>query len=153
LYVREVHTARDGVDYVEGTIGYRALKPEFIHKLITRARDERLVYLAVHNHESDLSVAFSQIDLDSHERGYPALLQISRGVPVGALVMGRRSMQADLWTASGERHELDYATVVGQTIHRLRPKPGNLEGELTTEDYDRQVRMFGRSGQHELARC
>ena len=39
--VREVHLAREGVDYVEGKIGHRALTPTFIHRLITRARDER----------------------------------------------------------------------------------------------------------------
>jgi hypothetical protein len=153
LYIREVHIALDGVDYVEGQIGYRALKPEFIHRLITRARDERLVYLAVHNHGSDESVEFSQIDLDSHERGYPALLQISRGIPVGALVVGNSSMQADLWISRDERCELEQAVIVGETIRRLTPHPRTVDGELPTEDYDRQVRMFGLTGQRELARC
>ena len=97
--VRELHLAVDGVDYTDGKIGYRALHPKFIHRLITRARDEKLVYLAVHNHFGDYQVDFSQIDLDSHERGYPALLQISRGLPVGALVFGRRSVAADVWVS------------------------------------------------------
>src|SRR6266849_8713352 len=97
LHVREVHLAREGTDYVEGKIGYRALSPTFIHRLITRARDEKLAYIAVHNHNSDTHVAFSRIDLDSHELGYPALLQIARGMPVGALVVGHRSAQADMW--------------------------------------------------------
>ena len=74
LHVREVHLAEEGVDYVEGKIGYRALSPTFIHRLITRARDEKLAYLAVHNHGTDREVGFSHIDLQSHERGYPALL-------------------------------------------------------------------------------
>jgi hypothetical protein len=92
--IREVHCAIDGSDYVAGTHGYRALAPTFIHRMITRARDNGLAYLAVHNHASDLQVGFSSIDMESHERGYPALLQISRGLPVGALVFGRRSIQA-----------------------------------------------------------
>ena len=86
LYVREVHLAREGIDYVEGKIGYRALAPTFIHKMITRARDQQLVYLASHNHGSDREVAFSSIDLESHTRGYPALLQIAKGMPVGGMV-------------------------------------------------------------------
>src|ERR1700741_2893903 len=53
LTVREVHLAKDGIDYVAGKVGHRALTPQFIHGLITRARDERLVYLAVHNPGSD----------------------------------------------------------------------------------------------------
>jgi len=152
LHVREVHLAREGTDYVEGKIGYRALHPTFIHKLITRARDEKLAYLAVHNHASDLSVAFSQIDLDSHKRGYPALLQISKGIPVGALVFGRRSIEADVWLANGVRLGLAEAVVVGNTIQRLKPSPAK---KVTTVEstYDRQIKMFGKAGQAELANC
>src|SRR5689334_7188594 len=58
LLVREVHLAQEGSDYVQGKIGYRALSPMFIHRMVTRARDERLVYLAAHNHASDREVAF-----------------------------------------------------------------------------------------------
>jgi len=152
LLVREVHLAREGIDYVEGQIGYRALTPQFIHRCITRARDERLVYLAVHNHGSDQQVGFSRIDLESHQRGYPALLQIAKGMPVGALVLGRRSIQADIWVPGGGRLELDEAVVIGNTIHRFSPAP-----QICLTDpanvYDRQVRMFGKSGQARLASC
>lgn len=151
--VREVHLAQDGVDYVEGEIGYRALKPQFIHRLITRARDERLVYLAIHNHPmSDKSVDFSIIDLESHERGYPALLQITRGLPVGALVFGSSSAQADIWLPNGNRLTLRRAVVVGNTIERLTPSR-MLTSDNTSYVYDRQVRMFGIAGQNELAKC
>ena len=139
-------------DYVEGKIGYRALSPKFIHRLITRARDERLAYLAVHNHGSDREVGFSQIDYDSHERGYPALLQIARGMPVGALVFGTRSIQAELAPGrqtsgtrrSGRRREYDPAA------HAL----AKAEVSLT-----RQVTMIVRSecsvswARTELANC
>jgi hypothetical protein len=152
LHVREVHIAREGIDYVEGKVGYRALTPTFIHKLITRARDERLVYLAAHNHGSDRQVAFSGIDLESHERGYPALLQIAKGMPVGGLVFGQRSMEVDLWLPSGQRQALDEAVVVGNTIHRLTPSPRRHFPD-TADTHDRQLRMFGQAGQAELARC
>ena len=153
FHVREVHLAMEGTDYVKGKIGYRALHPTFIHRLITRARDEKLAYLAVHNHESDKSVGFSQIDMDSHERGYPALLQISRGVPVGAAVFGHRSMQVDVWIPGGSRLELDEATVVGSTIQRLNPSPRRSGAGHSLEQFERQVRMFGEDGQRELGRC
>jgi molybdopterin/thiamine biosynthesis adenylyltransferase len=152
LYVRELHIAREGVDYVEGKIGYRALVPTFIHRMITRARDERLVYLAVHNHASDREVAFSSIDLQSHERGYPALLQIAKGMPVGGLVFGHRSCQADLWLPSGQRLALEVAVVVGNTILRLSASPKRFVlGDI--DAHDRQLRMFGQAGQVELAQC
>jgi hypothetical protein len=152
LLAREIHLAREGIDYVEGKIGYRALAPRFIHRLITRARDERLAYLAVHNHESDESVGFSSIDLESHERGYPALLQISRGMPVGALVFGRRSVQADIWFPDGTRLTLSDAIVVGNTIRHLHSTPNRARTDQE-ENYDRQIRMFGRDGQTLLADC
>lgn len=147
--VREVHLAREGSDYVEGKVGYRALHPRFIHQMITRARDEKLAYLAVHNHHSDLSVGFSGIDMDSHELGYPALLQIARGMPVGALVFGKRSIESDIWMKDGERLSLRHATIVGQSIPRLYPspmRPANGEHDA----YERQLRMFGGDGQKRL---
>jgi len=152
LHVREVHLALEGIDYVEGKIGYRALSPKFIHRLITRARDARLVYLAVHNHGSDREVGFSSIDFDSHERGYPALLQIARGMPVGALVFGRRSIQADIWLPDGNRLDLDEAVVVGNTIQRLTPAP-KRELADAEDTYNRQIKMFGKAGQEQLVNC
>jgi hypothetical protein len=152
LHVREVHLAEEGSDYVEGSIGYRALAPKFIHRLITRSRDERLAYLAVHNHGTDREVGFSSIDFESHERGYPALLQISRGTPVGALVFGHRSLQADVWLADGGRLTLDEAVIVGNTIQRLTPSPTRSFAKAD-ESYDRQIRMFGKAGQGLLAKC
>jgi hypothetical protein len=152
LHVREVHVANEGVDYVEGKIGYRALAPKFIHRIITRSRDEKLAYLAAHNHASDREVGFSQIDLDSHERGYPALLQIAKGMPVGALVFGRRSVQADVWLPDGTRLDLDDAVVVGNTVQRLTPSVKRRPID-TSNSYDRQIRMFGKAGQAVLANC
>jgi len=152
LHVREVHLAEEGTDYIPGKIGYRALAPRFIHRLITRARDERLAYLAVHNHGSDHEVGFSSIDVDSHERGYPALLQIVRGMPVGALVFGQRSVQADVWLSNEKRLQIEHLTVIGNRIQHLTSARRRELGELP-DTYDRQIRMFGKRGQAELARC
>jgi hypothetical protein len=152
LLVREIHFAREGIDYVSGQYGYRALSPKFIHQCITRARDERLVYLAVHNHMSDRQVAFSYIDLESHQRGYPALLQIARGMPVGALVFGNRSVQADLWLPDGRRLELDSATVIGNRIQHFYPFLPYGTKKLA-DTYDRQIRLFGKAGQEKLSQC
>lgn len=153
LSVREVILARDGADYVGGEIGHRALTPQFIHRQITRARDERLVYLAVHSHPSHRTAGFSTIDMDSHERGYPALLQIARGMPVGAVVFGRLAAQADIWMPNGRRLDLLKLTVVGTTIRDLSPSPGITAKLPEDADRDRQIRMFGSTGQERLRRC
>lgn len=145
LLVRDFIPAKFGSDYVAGRIGHRALAPQFIHKQIIACRNERLVYLAVHNHGSDDEVAFSQIDLESHERGYPALRDIAKGMPVGALVLGKNSMEVDLWMPSGERRSMSTCTVVGKSIRRLTPAPFQVNGHSPM--HDRQMRMFGKTGQ------
>ena len=148
LLVQHVQPAEVGTDYVDGQYGYRALTPTFIHREILRCRDSGLAYLAVHNHGSDRHVEFSRIDLESHERGYPALLDIGRGVPVGALVYGQRSVAADVWLPDGRRRTLGSYRVIGHEITRLYSQPCR-ERESDTE-HDRQVRMFGAAGQHIL---
>ena len=148
LLVQHVQPAEFGTDYVAGRYGYRALTPTFIHREILRCRDSSLAYLAVHNHGSNRHVEFSRIDLESHERGYPALLDIGRGIPVGALVYGQRSVAADIWLPDGSRRTLGSYRVIGHEITRLYAQP-RREGESDTE-HDRQVRMFGAAGQHVL---
>ena len=148
LLIQHVQPAKFGTDYVAGRYGYRALTPTFIHREILRCRDSGLAYLAVHNHLSDRQVEFSRIDLESHERGYPALLDIGRCVPVGALVYGRRSVAADIWLPDGSRRSLGTYRVIGHNVARLYSQPFG-EGESNTE-HDRQVRMFGATGQRIL---
>lgn len=149
LLVRKIIPARPGKDYVPGKIGYRALSPSFIHEQITQCRDRRLAYLAVHNHNSDRQVRFSRVDIESHERGYPALRDIGRGVPVGALVFGRRSVAADIWLPDGHRRNLGFYRVVGQTIDRFYSTTSNAFEARRSQD--RQIRMFGAQGQSILA--
>ena len=148
LLVRNVEPAQFGTDYVSGRYGYRALTPTFIHRQILHCRDSGLAYLAVHNHGSDQRVAFSTVDLESHERGYPALLDIGRGVPVGALVYGRRSVAADVWLPDGTRRALGTYRIVGDEIRRLYSEP--YAGGEAGSEHDRQVRMFGAAGQDVL---
>src|SRR3954469_3038891 len=50
LLARDVHLARDGVDFVPGTYGYRALTPAFIARISDICVLQKLCYLAVHCH-------------------------------------------------------------------------------------------------------
>lgn len=151
LTVRDVALAQPGKDYAAGEYGYRALKPTFIHGHIIGCRDERLAYLAVHNHGSRDEVAFSQIDMEAHERGYPALRDIGKGVPVGALVFGHNSVEADIWLPDGRRLGLGEYRIIGQAIERryasLQAAPG------ADPMHDRQIRLFGPAGQARLRRA
>ena len=148
LLVQHVEPAEFGTDYVPGQYGYRALAPTFIHREILRCRDSGLAYLAVHNHDRDRHVEFSGIDIESHERGYPALLDIGRGVPVGALVYGQRSVAADIWMPDGSRRTLGSYRVIGHEITRFNFEPCRERDSDAARD--RQVRMFGVVGQRIL---
>ena len=150
LLARELHVAEDGQDYVSGQRGYRMLRAEFITRHVLQARDERLVYLAVHNHGGTDRVAFSNDDIRSHQRGYPALLQLVRGMPVGALVFTKNAVAGDIWIPGGGRAALEDAVVVGPRRQVVRPAP-TVHGPSASRRYDRQVRLFGDRGQAILA--
>jgi molybdopterin/thiamine biosynthesis adenylyltransferase len=149
LLARKLVLAVDGVDYVPGTTGYRALRPEFVRDAAIRARDEKLNYLAVHNHFGTTTVGFSKVDLDSHERGYPALRKITRQL-VGAVVFTPRAAAGDLWLQDGTRKRLAEVVIPGSNVIRLSSRPA----KVTSADarHDRQARLFGDRGQEAFGR-
>ena len=152
LLVREIYIAVDGVDHVDGNYGYKMIRAEFIRPLIRRAREERLVYIGVHNHGGSDSVRFSQDDLDSHERGHPALLDLAEGMPVGAAVLAPQAVAGDIWFPDGTRCELSETRVLGPNIRRLYSRPAHAPTAAAMY-YDRQVQMFGEAGQSLLSQA
>lgn len=152
LLVRDVWLAQEPSDYRRGPNWHMGLQAPFIHRCITRCRDERLVYLAVHNHGGAGRVAFSAVDMASHERGYRALLDIADGMPVGALVVAEGAMEIDLWQPDGSRSALREAKILGSSIVRAYASP-ELQVQLCgtsrsrVDAYSRQVQFLGREGQ------
>jgi ThiF family len=150
LLARELYLAEDGIDYVAGVRGYRMLRGEFIRDNVLRARDERLVYLAIHNHSGSAAVGFSGDDLASQQRGYPALLDITGGIPVGALVFAEEAIAGNLWISPSQALEMWEARIVG--IRRvIRTASPRRHRTAAGEMYDRQSRLFGDAGQALLA--
>ncbi|MGH3253453.1 MAG: HesA/MoeB/ThiF family protein [Trebonia sp.] len=145
LLVREVVCAEDDVSYLPGTRGYRQLTGEFVTHLIRRARDEKLIYLAVHNHGGSDSVSFSATDLGSHERGYPTLLGLT-DLPVGAVVLADRAVAGDIWLPDGSRHTLARTVIIGGSPATLTPEPQQVSPAIQGR-YDRQSLLYGESGQ------
>lgn len=88
----------------------------------------------------------------SHERGYPALLDIARGMPVGALVFATDAVAGDLWFPGRRRQALDHAIIVGKRRQVLRPEPLTSRTGVGRR-FDRQARVFGDAGQHILGRA
>jgi molybdopterin/thiamine biosynthesis adenylyltransferase len=152
LLARELFPAKDGVDYVKGVRGYRMLTANFVRDHALFCRDEKLAYLAIHNHDGTDHVSFSTTDLDSHERGYPALQDITRKQIVGALVFAKNAVAGDIWHADGTRTTLDFARILGPSIADMFPSP-RPRPLGTSELYDRQSRIFGDRGQELLKRC
>lgn len=151
LLAREVFLAEDGLDYVPGRHGYRALTPRFIARVSNVCSRQDLCYFAVHCHGGTDSVGFSRTDLESHERGYPALLDITNCGPVGALAFARNAVAGSVWTRAGV-FPLTSLTVVGANIHRLYPSP--QQNPLAVNPlYARQALIFGAAGQELLARA
>jgi len=151
LLARELFLAQDGKDYVPGKRGYRMLKADFIAERIQYCRAEGLAYLAIHNHGGRNRVGFSAADFRSHERGYPALLDIAEGLPVGALVFAENAIAGDIWLPGEKRIVLAGASVVGGSLLELAPEPRPRPPGRDAM-YDRQARLFGDAGQHILAR-
>jgi hypothetical protein len=146
---RRLFIAADGKDYVAGKHGYRMLRAEFVYECIRVCREHGLAYFAVHNHGGSDYVDFSSDDMASHERGYPALLDVMRGLPVGALVFAKRAVAADIWLPTGQRQHLAYAQIYGATVQKISPKPLSHGGD-EEEQYHRQILLFGRRGQSAL---
>lgn len=150
LLARRLLIAADGVDYVPGERGYRMLTADFVRDCALFCRDERLAYLAVHNHGGHDSVAFSSADMRSHERGYPALRDILGGPIVGGVVFAEKAVAGDLWLAD-RRAPLRSAVVLGETFGRMFPSPRSSSASPAATRYHRQARMFGGAGQQVLA--
>lgn len=151
LLVREFIPAIDGLQYVPGREGrgHHRLTAEFVRDAALHAAADGLAYLAIHPHGDGESVAFSGDDLRSHERGYPALMDILGGPPCGALVLASSAVAGDIWTRAG-RADVSEAVVVGPRLRNLRPSP--LASASQDPRYDRQARLFGDAGQAILGR-
>jgi molybdopterin/thiamine biosynthesis adenylyltransferase len=149
LLARRLFLAEDGVDYLPGQRGYRMLTASFVSDCALECEAEGLAYLAVHCHGGTDSVGFSGDDLASHERGYPAVLDILDGPPVGGLVFAKNAVAGDIWLRDGWRVTLAQAEVPGIPHRTLLARPPERP-TAANERYDRQARLFGDRGQELL---
>lgn len=146
LLARRLFLAVDGTDYVPGRRGYRMLTADFVTRCALACQEETLAYLAVHCHGGTIRVSFSGDDMASHERGYPSLLDILDGPPVGGLVFAQHAAASDVWLNHHERIKLDHVIVVSERAEMLTATPQTLS-KTADPSHDRQVRLFGDRGQ------
>jgi hypothetical protein len=100
----------------------------------------------VHNHGGTTAVGFSPTDLASHQRGYPAMHQLT-GTPVCAIVLTEQAAAGDLELPDGTRTHLAEVTVPGNNLLRLRPRPAPAGTSISGSRYARQELLFGEVGQ------
>ena len=150
LLAHRLFLAKDGSDYVPGVHGYRMLTADFVRECVLECAELKMAYLAVHCHGGTTHVDFSMTDMESHDRGYPALRDIVDGPPVGGLVFARDAVAGDIWFADGTRSELEVMVVAGYPRRELRPRPASVPPHAN-ERYERQARLFGDRGQNLLA--
>jgi len=150
LLVRHVIPAEEGVDYIPGMTGYRALSADFVRDCAMFAATQGLTYIAVHNHGGWDKVGFSHIDMASHERGYPTLVQLT-GRPVVGLVLSRAAAAGDIWLTDGTRTPLSELEVPGRNLVRLRATPATPANPEDGSRWDRQARVYGDLGQAVLS--
>jgi hypothetical protein len=147
LVAREFVPARDGVDYTTTRDGHGRLQPLFIDDVLTRAKEQGLAYIGLHNHFSDDQVAFSKVDFASHAYGYPTLARLNAGLPVGAAVFGLNSIEVDLWMPGGGRHQLKTARVIGNGVRHLWASTSMAPASTYDERFDRQLPFLRAAGQ------
>lgn len=145
LLARHVLLAADGIDYVPGSRGYRALTVEFIDSALDLAEEENLGYLGVHCHQGSDRVAFSKVDLAGQKRGHPAIAQHLQQ-PAGGLVLARRAVAGRVSLPDGENAEVTETVIPGGNLLRLRHEPAAPPAGVDP-GYDRQSRVFGEAGQ------
>ncbi len=149
LLARDLFLAKDGIDFVPGKRSYRLLTADFVVERSDYCAAENLCYLSVHCHGGTDTVDFSADDLASNERGYHALLDITNGGPVGALVFAHNAVAGDIWTRQGRR-ALSSTTVVGPRIQKFYPSPAKWPPKADPL-YQTHARLFGDVGQFILS--
>jgi hypothetical protein len=97
-------------------------------------------------------VAFSGSDLQSHERGYPTLVQISG--TAGGVVIAEGALAGDVWLTDGSRVSVAGTTIIGDEMKRINDgQPTSRRqhaGSTSSGTHARQSLVFGEAGQHVL---
>jgi hypothetical protein len=101
-----VLVAHEIIDVPERAVKVRGFRYqidwEFFESIINRAAASKLVTLQMHSHPfSDTKVRFSQIDMNGYEEAVRFILPEAPGGAYSALVFGKRSVKALVWTAEG----------------------------------------------------
>lgn len=149
LIVQEIIYPSD-TDYLERGPLVASLKPEFIARVLKRARVGGAGLILAHSHPFQADVHFSKRD-DAAQRTLASTLHARAPGPHGFLVIGAGGFEARLFDHLGNTT----ATVgviqdVGSTVVRTASSADNEDGALPAF-LDRNIRAFGSEGQRMLS--
>ena len=123
LLARRLWKAQDGVDWLPGHEGLSDAAGSLCNRAYPGLSRGAVGLPGRSQSRRRNQVEFSSVDLATHKRGITALLDVMKGVPVGALVFAEIKVAGDIWTADGGRHSLREAVVIGPARKRLTPAP------------------------------
>jgi len=127
-------------------------RPEFIAKVLKRARTDNLSVIQVHSHPfSRDRVGFSGRDHFGERRLFPKIAQRVPGVEHAALVFSHNAYTGRVWVPDNDTAvPLSSLRIVGPVIRDLAPS-GTTKSKLAIDPiYDRQIRALGVEGQQSL---
>jgi len=129
--------------------GYRQVSARALTRAAIRCEAEGFRLMWAHSHPgADRHVGFSEPDRATHKRAHPHMIDMTGGQPVASLVLGTNSVAGEIWQPNGEVVGLDHMDVVGARMERLTASPRRVGPPAAR--FDRQVKMFGPSGQAAL---
>jgi molybdopterin-synthase adenylyltransferase len=123
------------------------ISPEFIARILKRARSDDLALFFAHSHPASTRAHFSLIDDAGERRLLPTVFQRAPSGAHGAMVFTATDIIARIYTSAVSDPELARVIEVGANIreHSWR------EGAPLDETLDRNVRALGEAGQQALS--
>jgi molybdopterin/thiamine biosynthesis adenylyltransferase len=140
--------------YVEQTAASLQLRREFVQSVLWRCYREGHHLIEAHSHPFARGhVSFSATDQRYEEQFFPYVARKIPGILHASLVLGQDCLDAHIWEPGHGIVTLDEVQIIGVPLERLRPvRAGPAPAEQTDSDgtLDRQVQVFGRTGQSRL---
>jgi len=154
LLVREVIPVPQK-SFQSKTYGGFRIDPDFIMRILKRAKLQNLCILLVHSHPfSDEEVAFSGVDDYGESLLMPKALERIPNRPHGAMVFGLSSIDARVWLRDSDHSEpVDLVRIVGNTIEEIYPTGAHARVATELKQiHDRQILALGNAGQRLIQR-
>lgn len=141
-----------GEDYVVRTADRIELHPNFVAAALKRARTNHWAVILTHTHPWHGTAEASGLDREGERVLFPAIFRRVPGVPHGRLIISQRDYEAVLFLPIQKNESPLRIFQLGSCLAEF-PTVRTQSDSVRREDsqFDRQIRMFGATGQRILA--